>query len=184
MSVECAVFIVDWDDLQDQLRHTDDFTVLIGEINEEDEMVEGSGLPAEPVWSDLLGAQSGFLGCFDRFAHAWDPESRARFQQVFGTLFPSWYPEVKRVMELTGGDDNLSGINTALSPSTTRKLAQQANLIRLEECRGLFEQYVKDRDRFRSFDEFDAFKRYGEDWLGILGRAAEANEGVVVYVYG
>jgi hypothetical protein len=85
-------------------------------------------------------------------------------------------------MELEEGEDgDLFGIDVALKPETVKELEAMARRLELGHCRPLFEKHVTDGGRFRSFDDW---KGYAEEWLSLLRRAAEANKGLVLAVFG
>jgi hypothetical protein len=85
-------------------------------------------------------------------------------------------------MELDEGEDgDLFGIDTALKPETVKELASVARRLDLGRCRPHFEKHVTAGGRFDSFDDW---KRYADEWLGLLRRAAEGDKGLVIAVFG
>jgi hypothetical protein len=169
MSVEMAVYIVDWDGFQEQVRHTEAYEVL-------------EQLSPEPLEYESARAPMSFLKVFDAFKPAWKSDEQRYFKEVFDTLFWSWRGDGEQVMELeTGEDGDLFGIDVALKPETVKELEAMARRLDLEHCRSLFEQHVTNTERFASFDDW---KRYGDEWQGLIRRAAEEDKGLVVAVFG
>jgi hypothetical protein len=142
VSVEMAVYLVDWDDFQEQVRNDDAYEVL-------------ERHSPEPLGDRSAKAPMSFLDAFDAFKRAWKSDERLYFKEVFDTLFWSWRGLADRVMELEEGEDgDLFGIDTALKPQTVKDLAAMARRLDLGNCRPLFEKHVTDRWRFDSFDDW------------------------------
>jgi hypothetical protein len=169
MSVEMAVYLVDWDDFQEKVRHEEAYEVL-------------EQLRPEPLEDGNAKAPMGFLEAFDAFKRGWTSDERLYFKEVFDTLFWSWRGGADQVMELEEGEGgDLFGIDVALKPETVKELAGVARRLDLGRCRPLFEEHVTN---VRGFNSFDHWKGYAEEWLGMLRRAAEGNKGLVLAVFG
>jgi hypothetical protein len=164
-----AVYLVDWDDFQEKVRHAEAYEVL-------------EQLRPEPLEYDSAKAPMGFLEAFDAFKRAWKSDERRDFKEVFDTLFWSWRGGADQVMELEEGEDgDLFGIDVALKPETVMELAGVARRLDLGRCRPHFEEHVTAGGRFDSFDDW---KGYADEWLGLLRRAADEGKGLVIAVFG
>lgn len=179
MSVNMGVYVVDWAKIQERFLHAwtcDDpelemFCYAYRVLYEFEE---------EKLSTDSAKAPSDFVYCYDAFKRAWKTDSRLDFHKVFGTMFWFCWTKGKQTMELERGEDeriDFYGIDTALKPETVKELAKAASRFDLEECRPHFLKYIKGGSRFRTFEDW---KSYGEEWLGILRRAAAEDKGLVV----
>jgi hypothetical protein len=164
-----AVYLVDWDEFKEKVRHAEAYEVL-------------EQLRPEPLEDESARAPMSFLDAFDAFKRAWKSDERLYFKEVFDTLFWSWRGGGDRVMELEEGEDgDLFGIDIALKPETVKGLEAMARRLDLEHCRPHFEKHVTAGGRFDSFDDW---KGYADEWLGLLRRAAERDKGLVLAIFG
>jgi hypothetical protein len=171
MSVAMGAYLVDWDDFQEKVRHADASDVL--------EEIE-----RQPLTDESARAPWDFLEVFDGFKRAWKSDAKLYFKEVFDTLFSFCRGSAYQVMELEEGeseDSDLFGIDTALRPETVKELVDLARKVYLEECRPLFENHLKGSQRFNSFNEW---RSYGEEWLTLLRRAADQDQGFIITNFG
>jgi hypothetical protein len=186
MSVRMALYLVDWDEFQNQALEGDELE-LTRKAQEQmliDESEFWSWEMSDHVEEVKLSTDSShaplaFLEEFDRFGRAWKEDGKVHFKEVFHTLFWPWRGNSGQAMELKEGEEiDLFGIDTALDPETAADLLRSADQITWEQCRPLFKA---GSDRFPTFDDWRA---YGEEWLAFLRRAAEERRGLIVAMFG
>jgi len=181
MSVEHAVCIVDWDDIEAQLQELDAYLVFTGEEDEDGEKLdEEGGIAAEYLSTQSVKVRYDFMNCCEQFAPHWQSPGKEPLERIFRILFLCQGPNGKPVVEFNAPAENLEDIDTALSPTTVHEFAEATRHIDLSGCKGLFEQYVKEAYAFQSFGEFE---EYAQEWFEILQRASNENKGIVVLVY-
>jgi hypothetical protein len=125
VSVECALFLVDWAE----------FVAAAAGCAEI--YPAAARWQAEPLPWDSLSAQSSFLACLDALPPGGLANRDQAAHEVFDHLFWSWRGPQYRVMDLAAEPEPF-GLETAWGPETTRRFAGIARGIDLGEARPWF----------------------------------------------
>lgn len=180
--VEFDVFIVDWIDFERQLQEKDAYAVLVGDEDDEDELVGGQDAEEMPHTDNSYKRPGDFIEAYHRFLDVWDSPHKAAFEGVFYALFACFVYQPRRI-ELNAPEHNLFGIDTALSPTTIQQLAALSGQLDLQECETPFRESAEKTGDYSPFSSFDWWRDYGQAWLDIVRRAAAQNKGIVLFVY-
>ena len=166
MSVECGLFVVDWDVL----------TVALDDGKSPGEMVD--------EWTERLvpiaaaQAQDEFLAALERMEGALPPSRLEPLNRLFSSLFWSWKDPILRILDAGGPDD---GIESLWSPDTVQRFAGDVDQGDGKDIARAFDDRV---GKSHYFDGCEEFVSYLESWCSAIRDAASEGKAVVVYVWG
>lgn len=163
MSVECSLFIVDWDVFRAAIETRDPFEVV--------DDVDPELLPDE-----LVQTQDAFLTALDAIGPRLDGGVRSAATELFDHLFWSWRDPSRQILECGQPD---TGIDLAWSPQTVHRFAVAARACDVGAIAAAFTA-AESCDEFAAGDEL---ARYADAWIAAVLRAADASRGLVLFVF-